>query len=171
MEDFLNETVSSAFLQVCKYREGPSFLNNTNHNPCFQIMIIVSQKIENEYNRDPSPNTQFVYAMCLVRSKYSSDMSQGLFLLEDLCRHHPEGKRDYIYYLAFGNARLHEYGTAIRYIEKFQEIEPQNEQVQQLLDFCKKRRTETATKGAAILGGVAMLVGGLAALGFGMLKK
>lgn len=129
------------------------------------------QKFEKEYNREQTTQSQFDYALCLVRSNYSGDMRRGLNLLEDLCRKNPEGQRDYIYYLAFGNARLQEYGTAIGYIDKFLDIEPQNHQVRELRDLCKQRRMDTATKGAAILGGAAMVVGGLAALGFGLLKK
>jgi hypothetical protein len=42
-----------------------------------------------------------------VRSKHSSDIKRGIFLLEDLSKTGPEQyKRDCIYYLAIGNAKI-----------------------------------------------------------------
>lgn len=98
-------------------------------------------------------------------------MRKGINLLEDLCERHPEGKRDYIYYLAFGYARLQEYNISLKYIEKFLQIEPNNEQALQLQMLVKEKRMDSAKKGAAVVGGAAMIAGGLLALGFGLLKK
>lgn len=53
-------------------------------------------------------------------------------LLEDLARTHPDGRRDYIYYLAFGNARIKEYSDGLKYCKAFLEIESTNEQVRSL---------------------------------------
>ena len=52
-------------------------------------------------------------------------------ILEDLARIHPDGKRDYIYYLAFGNARIKNYSEGLKYCRAFLEIES-NEQVRSL---------------------------------------
>lgn len=49
---------------------------------------------------------QFEYAWCLVRSKYSADIRKGILLLEDLYSNHDTEKRDCLYYLAIGNARI-----------------------------------------------------------------
>jgi hypothetical protein len=51
---------------------------------------------------------QFNYAWCLVRSKYPADIRKGILLLEDLFKDNlaGEAKRDYLYYLAIGNARI-----------------------------------------------------------------
>lgn len=58
---------------------------------------------------------QFEYAWCLVRSKYSADIRKGILLLEDLYSKHGDSeKRDCLYYLAVGNARLKV--RCIRYI-------------------------------------------------------
>lgn len=54
---------------------------------------------------------------------------QGLVLLEDLTLSHAEGNRDYIYYLALGNARLKNYSIALKYLDAFLEVEPNNAQV------------------------------------------
>lgn len=85
----------------------------------------------------------------------------------------------------------------MKYIERFLQIEPQNEQAKNLLDLVKSKRVAEATKGAAVVGGniytltkesllsrikhtlnhlrvlsgAAMIAGGLLALGFGLLKK
>lgn len=98
-------------------------------------------------------------------------MKKGINLLEDLCDKHPEGKRDYIYYLAFGYARLQEYHLCLKYIEKFLLIEPNNEQALQLQEYVKQKRMDSAKKGVAVVGGAAMFAGGLLALGYGLMKK
>lgn len=98
-------------------------------------------------------------------------MRKGISLLEDLCQRHADGKRDYIYYLSFAYARLQEYSISLKYIDKFLLIEPQNEQALSLRELVKSKRNEEAAKGAAVVTGGAMIVGGLIALGFGLLKK
>lgn len=62
-------------------------------------------------------------------------MRKGINLLEDLSNRHPEGKRDYIYYLAFGHARLQDYTLSLKFIEKFLQIEPENEQAKLVYVF------------------------------------
>lgn len=41
---------------------------------------------------------------------------------------HSEGNRDYIYYLAVGNARIKEYAVALKFCKAFLQIEPNNSQ-------------------------------------------
>lgn len=53
-----------------------------------------------------TPKSQFEYAWCLVRSKYSADIRKGILLLEDLYSNYDDEKRDCLYYLAIGSARL-----------------------------------------------------------------
>lgn len=50
-------------------------------------------------------------------------------MLEDLSLRHAEGNRDYIYYLAIGNARLKNYTIALKYLRAFLQVEPNNMQV------------------------------------------
>lgn len=54
--------------------------------------------------------------------------AQGVLLLEELATRHAEGNRDYIYYLAIGNARLKQYSVALKYCKAFLQIEPHNQQ-------------------------------------------
>lgn len=70
------------------------------------------QKFERVYHEqlhasDVTQKAQFEYAWCLVRSKYPADIRKGIVLLEDLYSNHGDsGKRDCLYYLAIGNARI-----------------------------------------------------------------
>merc|ERR1712107_566257 len=71
-----------------------------------------------------SSGAQFDYAWCLVRSKYPSDIRKGILLLEDLYTNRDEsGKRDYLYYLAIGNARLKEYQTALKFVRGLLQVD------------------------------------------------
>lgn len=49
-------------------------------------------------------------------------------MLEELATKHAEGNRDYIYYLAIGNARLKQYSVSLKYCKAFLQIEPNNQQ-------------------------------------------
>ena len=40
------------------------------------------------------------------------------------------GKRDYLYYLAIGNARIKEYQTALKYVRALLQVQPGNRQAQ-----------------------------------------
>lgn len=84
------------------------------------------EKIYHEqlYKNDVTPKAQFEYAWCLVRSKYAADIQKGIVLLEELYRTNEEGLRDYLYYLAIGNARLKSYTKALKYVKSFLSIEP-----------------------------------------------
>jgi fission 1 protein len=70
------------------------------------------QRFEEEYHRQlatssVSLQTQFEYAWCLVRSSYYGDIRKGIMLLEDLFKNPAaQDKRDYLYYLAIGYARI-----------------------------------------------------------------
>lgn len=55
-------------------------------------------------------------------------MKKGILLLEDLVARHPEGNRDYIYYLAIGNARLKNYAVSLKFCQTFLQVEPNNQQ-------------------------------------------
>ncbi|XP_062545271.1 mitochondrial fission 1 protein [Armigeres subalbatus] len=134
------------------------------------------EKFEKKYNRElqsknPTPTSQFEYAWCLVRSNYTNDMRSGITLLEDLCKKNPEGKRDYIYYLALGYTRLKEYSTAMKYVQAFLEIEPNNQQVITLEGYIKKKIEIEGLKGVAVAGGAAIVIGGILGLGFALAKK
>ncbi|XP_065203023.1 mitochondrial fission 1 protein-like [Planococcus citri] len=118
--------------------------------------------------------TQFNYAWCLVRSRYSADIRKGIMLLEELFKTEESGddsaKRDYLYYLAMGNARIKEYSTALQYTRSFLQVEPGNQQVATLEALIKKKMEIEGLKGMALAGGVAIAIGGILGLGFALAK-
>lgn len=118
-----------------------------------------------------TPKAQFEYAWCLVRSKYPADIKKGIILLEELFESHPEGKRDYLYFLAVGNARIKEYSIALQYVRGFLNIEPGNQQVQALEVHIKKRMEKEGLVGIAVVSGIVLAVGGLVGLGMALSKK
>lgn len=109
MEDVLDETVAEEDLRVRAIRRVltiKSFVNVSNFGR------LMRQKFERRYHDALAQGTvthtiQFEYAWCLIRSKYPTDVKRGIFLLEDLSKNGTDnGKRDCIYYLAIGNAKL-----------------------------------------------------------------
>jgi len=150
MEDVLDEIVSSEDLKKfeCAYNEQLRTAQN------------VSQKV------------QFEYAWCLVRSKYTADIQKGIILLEDLFNNHGDSeKRDCLYYLAIGNARIKEYTRALHYVRAFLQVEPGNQQVQHLETLIKKKMEKEGLVGIAVAGGVIVGLAGILGLGIAMAKK
>lgn len=121
---------------------------------------------EQLYAEDVTEKAQFEYAWCLVRSKYSADIRKGIVLLEDLYINHDSGKRDCLYYLAIGNARIKEYSKALSYLRAFLQIEPGNEQVQQLERLIQEKMEKEGLFGIAVVGGI--IVGIASVLGLGL---
>lgn len=111
-------------------------------------------------------------------------------ILEELARLHPDGRRDYIYYLAFGNARIKSYSEGLKYCRAFLEIES-NDQVRSLevslmssliqqiyvehaslfQEYIKKQSDKEVAKGMAVAGGAALVLGGILGLGIAMARK
>ncbi|OXU27464.1 mitochondrial fission 1 protein isoform X2 [Nasonia vitripennis] len=149
MEDVLDEIVSSEDLKKFEIIYNEQLLSGT-----------VDQKV------------QFQYAWCLVRSKYPADIRKGIMLLEDLYgRNGDSEKRDCLYYLAIGNARIKEYSKALHYVRAFLQIEPGNTQVQRLEVLIKKKMDREGLKGMAIAGGVIVGIASVLGLGIAMAKK
>ncbi|XP_058799423.1 mitochondrial fission 1 protein [Phymastichus coffea] len=149
MEDVLDEIVSHEDLKrfECEYNEQ-------------LLKGVVDHKI------------QFQYAWCLVRSKYSTDIRKGIMLLHDLYGKNGDNeKRDCLYYLAIGNARIKEYSKALQYVRSFLLIEPGNIQVQRLEVLIKKKMDREGLKGMAIAGGIIVGMAGILGFGIAMAKK
>ncbi|XP_072704687.1 mitochondrial fission 1 protein [Ciconia boyciana] len=113
-----------------------------------------------------SRRCQFEYAWGLVRSRYGQDVARGVALLQELM---PKGtreeQRDYIFYLALGNCRLREgYERALAHVERLLGAEPHNPQGLRLRRLIRDRMRRDGLLGAAIVGGVALGVAGLAGL-------
>lgn len=145
MEDVLDETVSSDDLQ--KF-----------------------EKVFHEqlHRGNVTHKAQFEYAWCLVRSKYPTDIRKGILLLKELFNSHAEGKRDYLFYLAIGNARIKEYNKALHYVKSFLEIEPANQQVLALERQINKRMEKEGLIGMAVAGGAVLALGGIVGLGIAL---
>jgi len=119
-----------------------------------------------------SSGAQFEYAWCLVRSKYPADIRKGILLLEDLYKNRDEsGKRDYLYYLAIGNARIKEYQEALKFLRALLQVEPGNRQAQDLETIIKKRMEKEGLIGMAVVGGATLALGGLVGLGIALAKS
>jgi len=130
--------------------------------------IIEHERLYNEELQSKpvvSSQTQFGYAYVLVKSPYDNDIRKGIRLLQELCQSGVD-QRDFVYYLAVGHYRLHDYTPAMKFCQRVLEMEPGNQQATQLLEIIKKKRKKDAMIGAAVLGGGAVaLTGGLLVAG------
>lgn len=106
-----------------------------------------------------TPEVQFQYARCLVRSKYPADIKKGIRFLEDLCNAHLEGQRDYFYYLAIGNARIREYAKALKCIKSAVNMDPNNKQMLKLEGLIKNRRDKEDLMNIALTGSFILICG------------
>ena len=108
-----------------------------------------------------TPQVQFEYAWCLVRSDESSDVRKGVVLLEDLyTKGSEEEKRDYIYYLALGHTKLKDYQKAKKFIDAILYKEPNNGQALELKALVDDRLRKDGLLGMALVGGGAVMLGG-----------
>ncbi|KAH0561775.1 mitochondrial fission 1 protein [Cotesia glomerata] len=135
------------------------------------------KKFEKIYNEQLTTSqvtqkAQFEYAWCLVRSRYPADVRKGIVLLEDLFNNHKDcEKRDCLYYLAIGNARIKEYTKALHYLRGFLQVEPNNKQVQDLEACIRKKMEKEGLIGMAVAGGVIVGLASILGLGIAMAKK
>lgn len=91
--------------------------------------------------------------------------------MQELYNTHEEGQRDYLYYLAIGNARIKEYSKALSYVRSFLTIEPKNMQVISLESIIKKKMDKEGLVGMAVAGGAVLAVGALVGLGMAIASK
>lgn len=81
------------------------------------------------------------------------------------------GKRDYLFYLAIGNARIKEYQVALKYVRGLLQVEPGNRQAQELESIIKKKMEKEGLLGMAVVGGATLALGGLVGLGIALAKS
>ncbi|XP_076435544.1 mitochondrial fission 1 protein-like isoform X2 [Babylonia areolata] len=117
--------------------------------------------------------TQFDYSICLVRSHYQEDMKKGVALLEDLLRREKDDapNTDYLFYIAVGYTRLKDYQQALKYVSAVTHLEPRHQHARRLHAHITKKMETDGLMGIAIVGGAAVVVGGLIGLGIAALKK
>ncbi|XP_043539531.1 mitochondrial fission 1 protein [Chiloscyllium plagiosum] len=127
-------------------------------------------KFEKKYNAEQkqgalSRATQFEYAWCLIRSRYSADIVKGVVILEEI---YPtatkDEQRDYIFYLAVGNYRMKEYEKALKFIRTMLKNEPTNQQGLELEKLINKKMQRDGLLGMAIVGGAIVGLAGMAGL-------
>ncbi|KAM3927317.1 mitochondrial fission 1 protein [Leptodactylus fuscus] len=112
-----------------------------------------------------SKSTQFEYAWCLIRSKYTEDIKKGVVLLEELLpKGGKEEQRDYLFYLSVAHHRLKEYEKALKYVRTLLSKEPKNTQALELEQVIEKKMQKEGLVGMAIVGGMALGVAGIAGL-------
>ncbi|XP_049826477.1 mitochondrial fission 1 protein-like [Aethina tumida] len=114
---------------------------------------------------------QFEYCYCLVQSRYAADVLRGLYLLDELYRTDETKQRDYVYYMALGNARLKEYTKALDLLRAFLKVEPGNQQIIALYQKIKRRMEFDGLKGLAYAGGFALVVGAIVGVGMIVAKR
>ncbi|XP_030330432.1 mitochondrial fission 1 protein [Strigops habroptila] len=129
------------------------------------LMALERRYAEQRQGGAVTRSCQFEYAWGLVRSPYGGDVRKGVALLQELL---PKGtreeQRDYVFYLALGNYRLKEYERALEHVERLLGAEPQNPQGLRLRRRIRDSMKRDGLLGAAIVGGVALGVAGLAGL-------
>ncbi|XP_048857333.1 mitochondrial fission 1 protein-like [Brienomyrus brachyistius] len=136
-------------------------------------------KFEKKYNAElveggVSSVTQFEYAWCLIRSKYSDDIKKGIVLLNELVHTGTKDEqRDYLFYLAVGCYKLKEYQKGLKYIRTLLKSEPGNTQALELEKVIDRAMKKDGLIGMAIVGGLGLGLAGLAAglIGLAVAKK
>ncbi|KAG1680265.1 Mitochondrial fission 1 protein [Nymphon striatum] len=168
-----NKGIGFAFCTLCSNDFSVSHGEVKKSN----ITCSSGEKFEEKYHEQLKRGTitttaQFEYAWCLVKSRYPADIKKGTILLEDLVHNGNEtARRDYLYYLAIGNTKLKDYDRALNFVSILRSVEPSNRQAKQLEDVIKKQMQKDGYVGMAIVGGIALAVGGILGLGFALAKK
>jgi fission 1 protein len=67
------------------------------------------------------------------------------------------GKRDYLYYLAIGNACIKENQTLLKYVRALLQVQLGNRQAQDLEAVVTKKMEKDGEKGMALVGGATLL--------------
>ncbi|KAL1283934.1 Mitochondrial fission 1 protein [Trichinella pseudospiralis] len=121
-------------------------------------------QIMNSANDEQEHVKVFKQAYCLIRGE-KDEIAKGLTMLKDLLISSSDDneKRDYLYHMAIGNARLRLYDNALDYVDTGLVLEPENQQFIEL-----KRAIEAKMRRDGLLGGMllasAAMVGGVALL-------
>ncbi|CAD6190503.1 unnamed protein product [Caenorhabditis auriculariae] len=114
---------------------------------------------------EPSIAAKFSFAHALIGSKIKREVHDGIQMLECLLKEDSNdgSNRDYVYYLAVANARLKNFDRALSYIEVLVNAESHNRQAMSLKKAIETKMRNDGLLGAAIIGGGAVIVGGIVA--------
>ncbi|XP_047131421.1 mitochondrial fission 1 protein isoform X2 [Hydra vulgaris] len=132
-------------------------------------------RFQNSYNAElrsgkVSPETQFQYGWCLIKSQYKDDIRKGIKLLEALCATNMDS-RDFLYFIALGYYKLSEYDKALRFVKRLLNIEPNNAQAKELEKSIESKMKSDGVMGIAMVGGAAIAAVGGIVLGLLLAKR
>uniref|UniRef100_T1K3Z3 Mitochondrial fission 1 protein n=1 Tax=Tetranychus urticae TaxID=32264 RepID=T1K3Z3_TETUR len=127
---------------------------------------------ECQKNGTLTPQVQFEYAVCLIRSRNRPEIKEGITLMEELYKNKLGGELHcYLLYLAAGYAKVGEYRSALVHIKKFLSSQPNNIQGKELKKKIMSQLKDDGMKAAAVGGTAALVIGGLVGLGMALMKK
>lgn len=95
----------------------------------------------------------------MIKSNSRAEQQEGVRLLSEIFRAHPERRRECLFYLALGNYKLGNYGEARRYNDLLIDKEPGNLQAASLRTLIDDKVSREGLVGVAIVGGLALAAG------------
>lgn len=140
-------------------KKFPAFEELNQVIPPDQLRILKDQ-LDSE---NPStPQSQFNFAWGLLKTESVKNQRTALDLLAKLYKEVPHLRRELLYYLALGSAKVGEYANARRYAGALVESEPDNTQFKALKEAIDEQVTQDGLLGLGIAGGVLALGIGIA---------
>ncbi|KAI3387732.1 hypothetical protein SNEBB_009407 [Seison nebaliae] len=124
----------------------------------------------------PSTDKMFNFAITLVHSKNPSDIEEGINLLHEICsmtQIDQNAKRDQLYYIAIGYARLEMFEKALDTILHLQQTHRQgNDQIENMKEEIERRLNKDGMIGIGMAAGAAaVVVGGVAAVAAAVIAR
>jgi fission 1 protein len=119
-------------------------------------------------------NTQFQYALCLVRSGNPNNIHNAFQLFKKMfdTSTDEDFRRDALYYMAVAEAKLKNYEPALKYLDTILKVQPNNDQVRDLYVVVNKRMRKDGLIGLGIVGSAAAVgFAGIVGLGLALLAK
>uniref|UniRef100_A0A1I7TV18 Mitochondrial fission 1 protein n=3 Tax=Caenorhabditis tropicalis TaxID=1561998 RepID=A0A1I7TV18_9PELO len=111
-------------------------------------------------------------AIALVGSQKTNEIEEGTALLEQIMKETTRGDdaRICVHYLALAHARLQNYDKSLSLLNSLLRTEPSNMQAKGLRNVVEKRMKREGLLGMGLVGGAAVLIGGIVIAGM-TLKK
>lgn len=118
--------------------------------------------------KNPSEIDQFQFGLNLIRSKVKSCIEEGLAVYQNLFTKTADEdiKRDSLYYMAIAQTKLSNYDQALKYLNSILNVQPNNDQVKELIAEVNRRVKRDGLIGIGIAGSAAF-VGFLGLVGLG----
>jgi fission 1 protein len=127
-----------------------------------------------ESTQPPDVNSQFQYALCLVRSSERRHVQNGFQLFKNIFEtsNDDDFKRDALYYMAVAEAKMKNYEPALKYLDAILKVQSGNEQVRDLYVEVNKRMRKDGLIGIGIVGSAAAVgFAGIVGLGLALFAK